>query len=215
MAKKIKKIGPAQKVARQLLSGILRLMFASMRTLRYRDIPELQHPCVMAIFHDELLPLVYYYQPGKADNFASIASQNHFGWAIANVMERYGYEVALGSPSKGGKDAFFQLLRAARAGKDIAFTVDGSRGPRHEMKPGALLLARKTGLPIYLLRAEYKGWRIESTWDKFKIPLPFSTVRFKAELFPLNDPEAEMDTLVADAEQRLNALIPDDYKAKQ
>ncbi len=129
-------------------------------------------------------------------------------------MESYGYEMTLGSQSKGGKDAFFKLLRAAKKGKTIAFTVDGSRGPRHEMKPGALLLARKSGLPLYLMRAEYKGWRITSSWDKFKIPLPFGQVRIKAELFPLDD-KADIDELVSKAERRLKELSADDFHASK
>lgn len=207
-----KKIGPAQQLARNLLRAMFRALFNMMSSLRYRDIPELQHPCVMAVFHDELLPITHYYRPFEKQSVATIASQNHFGWSIAKAMEVDGYEVALGSRSKGGKDAFFQLLRAARKGKTIAFTVDGSRGPRHEMKPGALLLARKTGLPLYLVRAQYRGWRIQSTWDKFKIPLPFGTVRLVAERFPLDDQDAEIDTLVKQAGQRLLALIEDDYR---
>lgn len=205
-----KKIGTAQKIARRILSEILQLFFWVMNTLRFKNQLEIERPCVMAVYHDELLPLVHYF---RDKNVTSIASQNHFGYAIAKVMERYGYEVALGSRSRGGMDAFFQLLKSARKGKTIAFTVDGSRGPRHEMKQGAILLARKAKLPLYLVRAEYSGLRLKRTWDKTKLPKPFTSVNFNYERFPMEDyaDETDINVVVAEAQKRLLALQVDDY----
>ena len=208
--KKAKKIGPTQKFARHILSGLWQLFFWVMNTTRIRTEIEIESPCVIAVFHDELLPFIHYY---KNQHLAAIASQNHFGYSIAKVMERYTFEVALGSPSRGGKDAFVQLLKAARKGKTVAFAVDGSRGPRHVMKPGAIVLAMRTGLPIYLARAEYSGWRIASSWDKSKIPKPFGELRFHCERFPLEDYQDKgIDEITSVAEKRLQELLPDDFR---
>ncbi|WP_373082871.1 lysophospholipid acyltransferase family protein [Zhongshania sp.] len=205
-----KKINTAQKIARRILCEILQLLFWVMNTLRFKNQLEIERPCVMAVYHDELMPLIHYF---RDDDVTAIASQNHFGYSIAKVMERYGYEVALGSRSRGGMDAFFQLLKSARKGKTIAFTVDGSRGPRHEMKQGAVMLARKTKLPLYLIRADYKGLRLESTWDKTKLPKPFTSISFNYERFPMEDyaDETDINIVVAEAQKRLLALQPDDY----
>ncbi|CAA0089910.1 Uncharacterised protein [Zhongshania aliphaticivorans] len=207
-----KKIGPVKKIVRALLTGVLQIFFWVMKTIKFKSQLDIEHPCVMAVYHDELMPLVYYF---RNQGVASIASQNHFGYAIAKVMERYDYEVALGSPSRGGKDAFFQLLRAARKGKSIAFTVDGSRGPRHEMKQGAMMLAKKTKLPLYLIRAEYDGWRIEKSWDKSKFPKPFASVSFNYKKFDMEDyaDEADINVAVLAAQKQLSGLQIDDYKA--
>lgn len=209
--KKPKKVGPAQRFARQLLIGIMDMLFRLGATMRSNNEPQLPSHCILAIFHDELLPLCSHY---RHRDFTTIASQNHFGFGIAKSLEKIGYEVALGSPSRGGQDAFFQLLRAARKGRTVAFTVDGSRGPRHEMKAGAMTLARKTKTPLVLMRAEYKGWRMENTWDKFKIPRPFARLTIHTERFYWEDyPEdADVEAMTKDAEQRLLALLPDDYR---
>lgn len=206
-----KKIGPAQQLARRILVSIMDLLFRLSSTLRSQNEPELPETCILAVFHDELLPLCSHY---RHRDFTTIASQNHFGFAIARSLEKIGYEVALGSPSRGGQDAFFQLLRAARKGRTVAFTVDGSRGPRHQMKAGAMTLARKTKSPLVLMRAEYTGWRMESTWDKFKIPRPFATLTIHTERFMWEDyPEdADVEAMTKDAERRLLALLPDDYR---
>ncbi|MFT6551586.1 MAG: lysophospholipid acyltransferase (LPLAT)-like uncharacterized protein [Zhongshania marina] len=210
--KRPKKIGPAQKVARVLLSSILQIFFWIMKTLRFKNQLEIEHPCIMAVYHDELMPLVHYF---RNQGITAIASRNHFGYSIAKVMERYDYEVALGSPSRGGKDAFLQLLKAARKGKSIAFAVDGSRGPRHEMKQGAMVLAKRTKLPLYLIRASYDGWRIERSWDKSKFPKPFAEVSFNYKRFALEDfaDEADLNIALLAAQNELSGLQADDYQA--
>ncbi|MBO6753465.1 MULTISPECIES: DUF374 domain-containing protein [Spongiibacter] len=210
--RKPKVIGPGQKAARGILIGFMHGLFALTRSVRFQNAPEIENPCVIAVFHDELLPLCNYFSHSNAN---TIASQNHFGYAIGKALERYGYTVALGSPSRGGRDAFFQLLRGAKSASATVFTVDGSRGPRHEMKPGAVALARKTKLPLYLMRVEYRGWRIASTWDKFKVPYPFAKVRFYWEQFPLEDyaSEEDVEKITEDAGQRLRDLLADDYRA--
>ncbi|NKI17921.1 DUF374 domain-containing protein [Spongiibacter sp. KMU-166] len=210
--RKEKVIGPAQKLARGILISFMHGLFALCGTLRFTNKPEIEEPCVIAVFHDELLAICRYY---AHSDFATIASQNHFGYSIGKAMEKYGYEVALGSPSRGGRDAFFQLLRAAREGRTVAFTVDGSRGPRHEMKAGAIMLARKAKMPLYLARTEVKGWRVESTWDKFKIPYPGAKVTFHTERFPLENYSSDIDVevIMKDAQERMRALLTDDYRA--
>ena len=211
--KKPKPIGPSQWVARRILIFFCDLLFFAMRSLRHPQPPEFEQPCVIALFHDELLPLCSYF---RHSDFAAIASQNHVGYAIAKSMEKIGFQVALGSPSRGGQDAFFQLIKLARQQRTIAFAVDGSRGPRHVMKPGALMLARKARLPLILMRADYRGWRIENSWDKTKIPHPFGEVRILTERFHWEDmdPETPLETLVEAAQQQLRDLLPDDYRAE-
>ena len=96
-----------------------------------------------------------------------------------------------GSPSKGGSEALFDMLAALKEGRSVMLTVDGSRGPRHEMKPGAIVMARKAGVPLYLLRATGKGWRLNS-WDRFLIPFPFSRIEVRSEEFSLRDENGKL-----------------------
>jgi lysophospholipid acyltransferase (LPLAT)-like uncharacterized protein len=64
-----------------------------------------------------------------------------------------------------------RILEAART---VAFTSDGPRGPLYVTKPGPVLLASKTGVPIVAFHiAVEKAWLLRS-WDRFMIPKPFS-----------------------------------------
>jgi lysophospholipid acyltransferase (LPLAT)-like uncharacterized protein len=66
------------------------------------------------------------------------------------------------------------MIRAVRAGKSAAFTVDGPRGPIYEAKPGAVLLAAKSGAAILPFSISIdRRWELRS-WDRIQIPKPFA-----------------------------------------
>jgi lysophospholipid acyltransferase (LPLAT)-like uncharacterized protein len=70
------------------------------------------------------------------------------------------------------------LLRKAAEGWDIAFTPDGPRGPLREVQPGVILAAAATGLPILPVAVAATRAKLLRSWDRFVVPLPFSTVHF-------------------------------------
>ena len=60
----------------------------------------------------------------------------------------------------------------------MAFTVDGPRGPRHEAKTGAVLLAKKTGNPMLPFSVKCDRFWTIGSWDRLQIPKPFTRARF-------------------------------------
>jgi lysophospholipid acyltransferase (LPLAT)-like uncharacterized protein len=68
------------------------------------------------------------------------------------------------------------LLDRLQEGWSPALAVDGPTGPRRQVKPGAIDLARKSGHPILPLMAIAKSPWILRTWDAMKIPVPFSKI---------------------------------------
>ena len=66
------------------------------------------------------------------------------------------------------------MIRVVRAGKSAAFTVDGPRGPIYQVKPGAVLLAAKSGAAILPFSISLdRFWQLPS-WDGIQIPKPFA-----------------------------------------
>ncbi|NOT63857.1 MAG: hypothetical protein HOP19_26885, partial [Acidobacteria bacterium] len=56
------------------------------------------------------------------------------------------------------------------------FTVDGPRGPQYEAKPGAVMLAAKSGAALLPFSISLdRCWRLRS-WDRLEIPKPFARV---------------------------------------
>jgi lysophospholipid acyltransferase (LPLAT)-like uncharacterized protein len=58
----------------------------------------------------------------------------------------------------------------------LGITPDGPRGPRRELKPGAVMIASQTGLAIVPVGIGFvRAWRFGS-WDRFALPVPFSVL---------------------------------------
>jgi len=129
--------------------------------------------CIFALWHARMLPLIYAY---RGLGVAALVSRSRDGALISGVIERIGYIAARGSSSRGGQQGFQDLLRCAESGRSLTITPDGPRGPRELLKPGVVLLASRTGLPVLpVASASRRAWILRS-WDGFRVPRPFARV---------------------------------------
>jgi lysophospholipid acyltransferase (LPLAT)-like uncharacterized protein len=78
----------------------------------------------------------------------AIISRSKDGEIVSGVLHLYGAETARGSSTRGGEVALREILRDIRAGKNIAFTPDGPKGPAGVVKDGVIYVAKVSGLPI-------------------------------------------------------------------
>ena len=78
----------------------------------------------------------------------AIISRSKDGEIVSGVLHLYGAETARGSSTRGGEVALREILRDIRAGKNIAFTPDGPKGPAEVVKDGVIYVAKVSGLPI-------------------------------------------------------------------
>jgi lysophospholipid acyltransferase (LPLAT)-like uncharacterized protein len=128
---------------------------------------------IMAFWHGRILPGTLYFQ---RRGIVVITSENFDGEWIARIIDRFGFETARGSSSRGGLRAMLQLIRDMDKGKPAAFTIDGPRGPARVAQPGAIWLARATGNPVLPFHMEASSNWTANSWDRTQIPKPFSTV---------------------------------------
>jgi hypothetical protein len=117
----------------------------------------------------------YAYRGGR---ISVLVSQSTDGELIASTVARLGIDSSRGSSSRGGIGGMRSLLRKTAEGWDIAFTPDGPRGPLREVQPGVILAAAATGLPIQPVAVAASRAKLLRSWDRFVVPLPFSTVHF-------------------------------------
>ena len=164
---------------------------------------------VFAIWHDELFSMA---AQCRRYPMVTIVSQSSDGEILARVLERLGMVCARGSSSRGGLKALVGAVREMRDnGRQAVITVDGPRGPRHEVKEGVIYLAHKTGARLVPVRAFVSRAHVFTrAWDRFQLPWPFCRVRYE-----WGEPYAvEVDTLDAGAlgretrklKERLDAL---------
>lgn len=110
-------------------------------------------------------------------NFCSMASRSKDGDIGAWVGKRWGYVVTRGSSSRGGKEAMSEMIHALKKGHPGALTVDGPRGPRYVVKWGIIEMAKHTQAPIIPVSSYASSmWVFHKSWDKFRLPKPFSKV---------------------------------------
>lgn len=103
-----------------------------------------------------------------------MSSQSRDGEYIARFIKRFGYGTARGSSTRGGGRALAEMAQCLESGLDVAFTIDGPRGPAYTAKTGAVTLARHTGQAILPFHVAVQR-RIElPSWDRLQIPLPFT-----------------------------------------
>ncbi|MEZ4414618.1 MAG: lysophospholipid acyltransferase family protein [Gemmatimonadota bacterium] len=130
-------------------------------------------PLMFVFWHGRLLPLVYLH---RDEGVVVLVSEHDDGEYITRIIRRYGFATTRGSSTRGGVRGLKGLIRAGRAGSDLAITPDGPKGPAREFKPGALLAARASGLPVVPVAVGVsRSWRLKS-WDGFVIPKPFSRI---------------------------------------
>jgi lysophospholipid acyltransferase (LPLAT)-like uncharacterized protein len=128
-------------------------------------------PYIHAFWHGHLFLMPYSYAgPG----ISILISAHHDGELIARTMARFGHASIRGSTTSGGAGALRQAVRALRAGRDLGFTPDGPRGPRHAVQMGVIQAARLGGAAIVPVAFAASRCRQLGSWDRFVVPYPFS-----------------------------------------
>jgi lysophospholipid acyltransferase (LPLAT)-like uncharacterized protein len=171
--------------ARWLIALGFRLLQIWARTLRYEiddrsnviNTPVTEN-YIGSLWHNRLLLISYIlkrfapHRPG-----AGLISASRDGDLVADLTQRFGFDVVRGSSSRLGARGMLELTNVLASGRDVLITPDGPRGPAYELGPGIVFLAQKSGAAVVPANMEYSScWRLKS-WDRFILPRPFSKVR--------------------------------------
>lgn len=104
---------------------------------------------IAAFWHGRLImmPLVLK-KMYKGKGLTVLISQHRDGEMVSKAMNRFGVDSVRGSTTRGWLGGIKGILKAIKAGRDIAITPDGPKGPRFKAQTGIINIASKTGLPI-------------------------------------------------------------------
>jgi len=155
-------------------------------------------PGVYAFWHSHQLAAVWHFRRVGAGILISASKDGEY---IARVARAIGFVPVRGSSSRRGAAGLKGLIELAQSGRCVAITPDGPRGPRYSINPGVLALAQKSGYPIVPFAVGLSNfWELPS-WDRFRIPKPFSR-GVGTWGRPIHVPaDADEDTLQAVAEE--------------
>jgi len=127
---------------------------------------------IYAFWHRSIFATMWWW---RGRGIVVMNTTNFDGQWTRRVIERLGYGTAQGSSTRGGLRGLAVMARRLEEGRDVAFTIDGPRGPRYVAKPGPVMLARRTGFPILVFHTTAeRGYTFERSWDLFQLPYPFS-----------------------------------------
>lgn len=160
---------------------------------------------VIVLWHDSLLPLAFSYYNS---NIATIASDSKDGELITYILKKWGFSVARGSSTRGGLKAAMNIIKTCKnEKKPAAVTVDGPKGPRHEVKSGAVFIAKNLDKVMYVITLKTDSFIRFNSWDKFILPKPFAKVEvWYSEAFYVSD-DKDGDALKADTERLQNYML--------
>ena len=133
-------------------------------------------------WHQRFFPGIIFFARRKP--ISIMISRSKDGEIVSNIVQLLGWSPVRGSSSKGGSHALRKIKKLVLKGYKVAHIVDGPRGPLGVVKPGLLLIAQATGMPIIpTITSAEKKW-IFNSWDRFMVPKPFSRViiRFSEEV---------------------------------
>lgn len=164
-------------------------------------------PLVFALWHGEVFAFPFKCQDWR---IFTIVSRSTDGEYLARLLQDQGIFPLRGSSSRGGLAALLRGVKIMREkGMHACITVDGPRGPRHEVKDGALYLAHRAGAHIVPMRAVYTRAKVFASWDRFALPCPFSRVTMIfGEPYTIEAEELTEDTLAVER-QRLKRTLRD------
>ena len=187
---------------------LLRLIGATLRYQvegweNFRQFKERRKPVIYSFWHNQIFSATHFW---RFRDIVVITSRHFDGEAIARMIEKLGYAPARGSSSKGGVKALIELKRNVQRGLDAAFTADGPRGPAYRVKPGPVWLSRKTGAPILPFHIQPKRFWSLNSWDRFRIPKPFSPVLVKIGQPLMVSSEGDEESWIIRYQEEMNRI---------
>ena len=180
----MKSILQSAAVQRALAWALARIVSLISRCQRWRVVGE-EHlrvsaggePVIAVFWHETLPAIPILLRKARAAGMVKpcvvLASRHRDGQLIGNIMVNLGMEQVAGSTSKGGAAGLRGLARALAAGKHVALTPDGPRGPHRIAAPGVAQLAALTGARVLPCGAWTSRAVTLGSWDKMRLALPF------------------------------------------
>lgn len=150
---------------------ILKFWMKSLR-VSWKNPEKIRDAGVLAFWHRDLFAATAAF---RNRGIVAFISPSGDGEILAEIAADLGYRTVRGSSS----EKTFQIrnvLRSLRAGNLCAMALDGPKGPAGVEKPGSKWLAKSASVPCLKPEILYGPHFSLSSWDRAKIPLPFSKI---------------------------------------
>lgn len=174
----------SQQLAALLGIAYIRLVWLTSRVDRQVDpaaeaLLTARRPFIAAFWHGRILLMPYHWPQTGAWVYVMV-SHHRDGEIAARIVRPFGIEAIAGSPRRGGREALHEMVRLLQAGKIVAITPDGPKGPRQRAKFGVAYAAMAAQVPVVPITYAVKRRKVLGSWDQFVVPLPFNRILLHA-----------------------------------
>lgn len=163
-----------------------------------------QRPLIGSFWHAGIIVATYVF---RDCGIRVMSSNSYDGEYMGRIIKRFGFVAVKGSSSRNAVRALLGLRRALEEGWTVAFSIDGPRGPRYQVKPGPVALGRSSGVPLSAFHiAVDRAWVLK-TWDRLMVPKPFARVLIHFTTLinvPAEATDADLDAYTADLQKSLD-----------
>lgn len=190
-------------------------------TARASGPPVAQEQVIWAIWHEANVAVAVAVHKLREDRQAIVLTTRGFRGIVMNAMLDSLGSGAVTVPSEGragrseAASVSRTLARLGQLGWSLLVSCDGPFGPRRVVKPGVLIVARESGLPVQPWAVAVRPpIRLRGRWDRQLLPLPFCRLRVvegtqlrvapRDRIKPrLEELQAELGRVTALAERRM------------
>lgn len=163
---------------------------------------------ILAVWHNRISIICEFFQRylPKRD-YAAFLSKSRDGEPIARVLALYPCTTSIRVSHAMRHQALHAAINYLNTENGLLiFTPDGPKGPRYKVKPGIVHAAKETAASVIAFSWEADRFWEFKTWDKFRIPKPFSTIKIILSSPLQLDPGLDRELASAYLEQALNDL---------
>ena len=151
-------------------------------TCRVADGGVTQDQAVLAFWHEyNLVAAVVAYRLRRAKRHVSFSTEPFRGQvmtALLRALDAGSVPLPAEGDRRGAARLAQEMARLGREGASLAVSPDGPIGPYRRAKPGALIVARESGLPLQAWAISTRpAIRLRNRWDRHVVPLPFCRLR--------------------------------------
>ena len=161
---------------------------------------------IIVTWHGKMLLPIYLHRDHA---LIVMVSEHRDGEMISRTIHRLGYRTIRGSSTRGGSNAYRQMIRALRQNEICVVLPDGPTGPRHEFKMGAVQLAQRSGLPLLPMTFSAAKPITLKSWDRFILWKPFTKIAmiYGPPIFiPKTSSDKEQQQTLKRVQQEMNKL---------
>lgn len=134
---------------------------------------------LLAVWHNRLLLLPYFGGVCTPQiPYTAVISNSHDGEPLAKITASFKNASIIRVAHNARAQALKAIVQSLKKKQVVIITPDGPRGPVYQAKTGTLYAAANSSSNIYPFSWTASHYWELNTWDRMRIPRPFSKIKF-------------------------------------